>query len=402
MAKRIAIIGGGASGLAAAIYAAREGGHVTLFEKNERVGKKLLMTGNGKCNLTNLSYSESNYFSSERELLPSFLRLHDPEEIMDFLGSIGLFLVQKEWRIYPLSEQAASVLDALRFTCAEEGVELRTGVNVREVKELEQGYDVMGEQFDSVIISCGGASYPQTGSDGSGYKLARDFGLQFAGIFPALCPLICKEDFYKQIAGVRAQSRITLFVNGESVWEETGELQLTEKGISGIVVFQFSRLAAEAIHTGEQVFVDIDFLPDMEEKDILDELNLRILLHNEATALELTNSLLPKKLLLLILKLSGIKPTRPASQAHIGWDAFCHLIKHFRSEIQGTVGYDHAQTTAGGVLLSQVTEHLEAVEHPGLFFTGEMLDIDGVCGGYNLHWAFSSGITAGEWAAKVQ
>ena len=168
MAKRIAIIGGGASGLAAAIRAAREGGHVTLFEKNDRVGKKLLMTGNGKCNLTNLSYSESNYFSSERDLLPTFVGLHDPEEIMDFLGSIGLFLVQKEWRIYPLSEQAASVLDALRFTCAEEGVDLRTGVNVREVKALDQGYDVMGEQFDSVIISCGGASCPQTGSDGSG------------------------------------------------------------------------------------------------------------------------------------------------------------------------------------------------------------------------------------------
>ena len=193
---------------------------------------------------------------------------------------------------------------------------------------------------------------------------------------------------------------MTLFINGEEVRQESGEIQLTDTGISGIVVFQFSRLAAEAIHTGEQVFADIDFLPDMEEKQISDELHLRMMVHGEATALELTNSLLPKKLLLLILKLSDIKPTKPAADAMDRWDTFCYIIKHFRTEISGSAGYESAQTTAGGVLLSEVTEHLESVEHPGLFLTGEMLDIDGICGGYNLHWAFSSGMTAGEWAAK--
>ena len=399
-AKTIAIIGGGASGLTAAITAAREGARAVIFEGNDRVGKKLLMTGNGKCNLTNLSYTEQQYFSSTPALLPGFLQLKDPEKVMDFLNSTGLFLMQKEWRIYPLSEQASSVLDALRFTCDEEGVEIRTGMKVSEITPADGGYMVMGEHFDRVIIACGGASHPETGSDGSGYKLAQKLGLQFSWIFPALCPLTCKENFFRQIAGVRARSKVTLFINGEDVRSETGEVQLTDYGISGICVFQLSRIAAEAIHTGEQVFVDIDFLPDMEEKEIHDEINLRLMVHGEATAQQLTNSLLPKKLLLVILKLSGIRPARPAAEAGEGWDAFCHIIKHFRTEITGSKGYDHAQTTAGGVLLSQVTEHLESREHPGLFFTGEMLDIDGICGGYNLHWAFASGMVAGEWAAK--
>lgn len=411
MAKvKVGIIGGGAAGMMAAITAAREGAVVTLLEGGERVGKKILATGNGKCNLGNLNLSEQDYCGASKEWIAECLGRFDCDETIRFFRGIGLMIKEKNGYLYPLSEQAASVLDVLRTELRTSGVEVITEAKVNSVTKTECGDFLVGAgeqtwQFDRVILACGSKAAPKTGSDGSGYKLAKRLGHDVIPTVPALVQLRCREDYLKEVAGVRADAQITVqdTADGEAITER-GELQLTDYCISGIPVFQLSRkinyLLRDMGKNG-QVTVSIDLLPDVTAEEFAQLCTVRKLLQNDRTVEEFFTGMFNKKLMLLFMKLANLKRDMPVSNVE-DWQlqAVFDLCKDWRLHVIGSNPYDNAQVCAGGVDTAQVGINMESALIPGLFFAGELLDVDGRCGGYNLQWAWTSGYLAGFNASK--
>ncbi len=406
---RIGVVGGGAAGMLAAITASQEGARVTLLEGGERVGKKILATGNGKCNLGNLNLSVTDYYGAKKEWIESALSYFDTEETIRFFRKAGLMLKEKNGYLYPLSEQASSVLDVLRTELRESGVEVVAECKVTEVSKTDAGEFLVcaGDRsfaFDKVVLACGSKAAPKTGSDGSGYKLAKKLGHDLIPTVPALVQLHCEENYLKEVAGVRADAEITvLYSKGEAIVER-GELQLTDYGISGIPVFQLSRKINYLLRDmgkNAEVKVKIDLLPDMDEEAFSQFCEVRKLLQTDRTVEEFFTGMLNKKLMLLFIKLAGLKRDMPVSEASEDkLEAVFSLCKDWRLTVVGSNSYDNAQVCAGGVDTTQVNATMESKLVPGLYFAGEILDVDGRCGGYNLQWAWCSGHLAGKNAAK--
>ena len=315
--RKIGIIGGGAAGMTAAIVAAGQGAEVVLFEKGERLGRKILATGNGKCNLGNLELSPEMYYSESPEKIPGWLEEFSTQDTISFFEGLGLMIKQKNGYLYPMSEQAATVLDVLRFQIARERriqVKLQSPVIHMERRKKQEKILVKTETeealFDRVILTCGGKAARATGSDGSGYKLAGMLGHRIVPVVPALVQLRCREEWCKSIAGVRAEARLT-FLNAAGEKEaERGELQLTEYGISGIPVFQLSRKINYLLRGQKEVSVDIDFLPGEPEERFAEKmLEKRAMLEKGSTLEEYFTGVLHKKLMLLLIGLAGKRPS---------------------------------------------------------------------------------------------
>lgn len=392
--------------MAAAIRAARNGAEVELFEGNDRVGKKILSTGNGKCNLGNVELELDKYFSSRPERLERFLEKFNADDTIAFFHSLGLLVKQKNGGLYPVSEQAASVLDALRYAIDREpAIKVRTQCRIDRIERTAKKNKITlfsgREQFsfDRVILACGGKAAPKTGSDGSGYLLAKMLGHEIIPTVPALVQMKCSEEWFKSVAGVRADAEIS-FDDGERV-AERGELQLVDYGISGIPVFQLSRRMNYILRSRKELVVKIDFLPDYPGEHFADKLfRERRALMKGATVEAYFTGLLNKKLMLLFIRMAGLKPTEAAEQADSErLKRVYELCRELRVHVTGSNSFDNAQVTAGGVPLEEVTERLESKKAPGVFFAGEILDVDGRCGGYNLHWAWCSAYLAGTGAA---
>ncbi len=402
---KIAVIGGGASGMMAAVAAAKKGAVVTLFEANDRVGKKILSTGNGKCNFTNMEMDRTHYYSDDMNKVGAVLENFGALETLAFFEKAGMISKEKNGYVYPYSEQAQTVLDTFRILLKQNDIRLYTGEKITRVLAEKNGtFQVYaGEKsysFDKVIFACGGNAAPKTGSDGNGYALLRKLGHSIVPTVPALVQLRCKEDFMKSIAGVRAECEIKLDIAGDLAGTEKGELQLTDYGISGIVVFQLSRLAAYALKDGKPVRAHIDFLPTYDEKTLYQiwcKKAARI--PKDATAEEYFTGLLNKKLMTLFMKFNQVRPEndiRDISEKQLR--GILKLVKNFTLHINGTNSFEQAQVTAGGVPLSEVSEHLESKLIKGCYIVGELLNVDGKCGGYNLQWAWSTGYLAGSHA----
>lgn len=404
---KIGIIGGGAAGMMAAITAASEGAVVTLLEGGERVGKKILSTGNGKCNLGNRNLSEDDYCGADREWIAACLREFDCDDTIRFFQKIGLMLKDKNGYLYPLSEQAASVLDVLRTELRTVGVEVLTEAKVNSVEASEKGGFVVAVQdkqfyFDRVILACGSKAAPKTGSDGSGYKLAKRLGHDLIPTVPALVQLRCAESYLKEVAGVRTDARITVMNAGEEI-AEWGELQLTDYGISGIPVFQLSRKVNYLLRDmgkNAEAEVVIDLFPAFSGEEFTQMCKERKLFLMDRTVEEFFTGMLNKKLMLLFIKLAGLKRDAMVMEVE-DWrlQAVYDLCKNWRLHVIGSNPYDNAQVCAGGVDTTQVGINMESALVPGLYFAGEILDVDGRCGGYNLQWAWCSGYLAGYNAA---
>lgn len=402
---KVGIIGAGAAGMVAAITAARKGINVTLIEGNDRIGKKILMTGNGKCNLTNIDLSYDNYYCDDKDLLDKLFSRFNQFDAINFFSGIGLISKNKNGYIYPLSEQASTVLDALRFEINSLNISLVTNYKVIDIYTNENFEYVVSDGnkeyiFDRIIISTGGLSAPKTGSDGSGLKLAENFGHNIKATVPALCGLKCKEKFFKSIAGVRATGNIELLIDGKPFASEKGEIQFTDYGISGIPVFQLSRIANYALLKGKDIKAKISLI-DLEENEFNNIINSRVLLLNDRTVEEFFNGLLNKKLMNLFISLNDVAPN--AKIEDVPKDKLTKifdLCKNFTVTIKGSNGYEQSQVTAGGVAFDEVDENLQSKYFPGLYFAGEILDIDGYCGGYNLQWAWTSGFIAGHSIAE--
>lgn len=413
--KTVGVVGGGAAGMMAAITAARQGASVTLLERGERVGRKLLMTGNGKCNLGNLCLDADMYYGGSREWIQNVLSCFGAEDTVHFFRELGLLIKNKNGYLYPACEQASVVLDVLRNELKVLGVEILTECKINRIEKqpientdrnstntniiLSDGKQQFA--FDAVVLACGGKAAPKTGSDGSGYKLAKQSGHRLIPTVPALVQLRCREDYLKAVAGVRAEGCICVRKNGKCIAEEVGEIQFTDYGISGIPVFQISRVVNYLLKEQEEVEVVLNLLPEYTDADFSTLCVSRGLLQSDRTVEEFFTGMLNKKLMILFIKMAGLKPTMPVENAEaFRLELVYGLCRCFTLHITGSNPYDNAQVSAGGVDVTQVTETMESRLCPGVYFAGEMLDVDGKCGGYNLQWAWSSGYLAGMAAGR--
>ena len=401
--EQVVIIGGGAAGMAAAIAAADAGSAVVLLEGGKQPGKKLLSTGNGRCNLTNMVQNPSCYRTSEGSMEENravwqVIRRFGCEETKQFFGGLGLYFKNRDGYLYPRSSQAQTVLAALVQGMEQRGVDVRTEAKVCGIERREDGFLVRtAEQSfraDRVILCCGGMAAPATGSDGNGYELAKAFGHSVIQPLPALVPLYGESGPLKKAAGVRTDGRITLLVNGKEAASDTGELQITDYGISGIPVFQVSRFASVGLEKGEQVEARISFLPEYEEPESF----LAQVWKKCGDTLSILNGLFPEKLSMALLKKAGIVLHAPMERIpEKKRKLLTEMITAYPMTVTKTGGFDRAQVTAGGVRLSEVElRTMESKLVPGLQFAGEILDVDGICGGYNLQWAWASGVLAGK------
>lgn len=403
MKQQIIIIGAGASGLAAGISAAREGASVTIMEHTARPGKKLLSTGNGKCNITNLQLPAGAYRGDQPDFAYPALNTFAVSQTMDFFKDLGIVLTERNGYVYPNTGQAATVLEAMLSELEHLGARIETECHVEEIKkDLTVVTDKGKRSGDRIILAAGSMAAPKTGSDGSGYDLARKLGHHIITPLPALVQLRCKEKWYKQAAGVRTDALVTLKTDGKTTASDRGELQITDYGISGIPVFQVSRYAAKALNEGRQVTAQLDLLPELSFSDLEKLLSERQKRFGYRPAEEFLHGVLNSKLTKILLKEAGI--TRASLVKEITTREIKNLvncIKGFKTVIVSTNAFDQAQVCSGGVDTKEVDSvTMESKLIRGLYFSGEILDIDGICGGYNLQWAWSSGITAGIHAGR--
>jgi len=406
MDSDVIIIGGGAAGLMAAITCARQGKRVLVLEQKERVGKKILATGNGKCNFTNTFQDPSCYRSDNKEFPEQALKLFGSDNTVTFFEELGIMTKNKNGYLYPNSGQAASILDVLRLELEVLGVSVVCDEKISSVRKKKNQFLVTGQKGTyhgrKVIVCTGGKASPQHGSDGNGYGIAKELGHSMTKVVPALTGLKASNGFCKGLAGVRTDAKVSLVVDGESVCQDTGELQLTNYGVSGIPVFQICRYAGRALSDKRRVEVLVDFFPQFEKEVLLNLIIERKKRYPQKTMEDVLIGVLNKKIIFTLLKESKIKPE--AFARNIDREQIlilCNLMKALTFKIVDTNGFEQAQVSAGGVDTTEIDEQtMESKFVKGLYFAGEIMDVDGICGGYNLQWAWTSGYLAGLNAAK--
>ena len=394
----IGIIGGGAAGMAAALAAAEnEKNQVLVIERQARVGRKLLATGNGRCNLTNLNATGDSYHGEAPEFAKKALEAFSVEDTLAWFRRMGLFTVAEEsGRVYPYSDQANSVVDVLRFALNRPNVQLITGTEVTRIKKSGEGFAVQTAEdaffCDKLIIACGGLAGKKLGGSMAGYKLLRSMGHHVTHLRPALVQL--KSDWHgcAGLKGVRANCHVAILHGNELHAESVGEIQFTEYGLSGPVIFEVSRDVCQG--SGDWT-AKLDLLPSMDDSVLQTELERRR--EGDLPTEELLTGILHNRLGRVLTASAGIRGNRKLAElSDDEIKTVCRMVKELEVNLTGTLDMDSAQVTAGGIL----TEEFEAATMesklvPGLYACGEVLDIDGDCGGYNLQWAWSSGRLAG-------
>ena len=390
--KKVVIIGGGASGMMAAIQAARTGAAVTLLEHNEKPGKKILATGNGRCNLTNLVQEPSRYRSSQPDFPWKIITQYPLEDTLAFFSELGIYTKDRNGWVYPYSDQAAGVAQVLELEARHQKVKIKTTEEVTDILREDGQYLVKTATWqypcDSVIISCGSSASNVEGSSTTGYELAEKLGHTVVKPLPSLCGIRGKDNYYAKWAGSRMDGCITLEIDGETVGEEQGEILFTEYGISGIGVFQLSRYAVRGTDEGKIATYHLDLMPQLTKEELVKLLLDRQQVGSYKNPQELLIGLLPRKMIDALVK-KTYEPEKIAER-----------LKDWQVPVKGAYALRQAQICSGGVDPRELTDQLESRLHPGIYFTGEVIDVDGPCGGYNLQWAWSSGAVAGRAAAE--
>lgn len=400
----VIIIGAGASGLMAAAAAASKGARVALLEHKDDIGKKILATGNGRCNFTNTDMSV-NKFHGSKALIKNGLAQFNYADTIRFFKELGIPAYDNAGYIYPNSRQAASVVAAFRMELMRLHVDVKTGINITDIKPADDrtGYCIQTDKgsFKSkrLIIACGLTAFPKLGSDGSLFRQIEALGHHIQKPLPTLCGFSCDGLNFKKITGVRCDATVASVIDGQMTEQNTGELQLADYGISGIPVFQISSLMSRALDKGQMVEVIIDFLPAFSDDELNGYIKDRSITTTDNRSLnEMLNGLLNNKLLLELIHKSGVSPDK---KGRLLTDDDCksltRSIKHTAVSVKKPRGLEFAQVCAGGIYTKEIdVRTLESKIHPGLYFCGELLDVDGICGGYNLQWAWTSGYIAGE------
>ena len=399
----VAIIGAGASGMAAALSAAEnENTQVILLERQVRVGRKLQATGNGRCNLSNVHASHGGYHGTDPAFADHAIAAFTPEATLEWFRDLGLFTVtEHSGKVYPYSDQANSVVDVLRLALEKPNITLKTGFEVTKIQKTADGFLVCSQEetvsCHRLIVACGGLAGSKLGGTMSGYKLLAKLGHKSTRLRPALVQIKSDWKELPSLKGVRTNCNVKIFHNGALFAESTGELQFTELGISGPVVFEISR---DVCYAPGSWWAKLDFLPGVARDRVEEELRRR-----RGTGLpmeELLTGILHNRLGRVLTKAAGIKGKTYVNQiSNAEIDSVCEGVKGLEIGLTEPLGMDSAQVTAGGVLTEYFDPHtMESKLVPGLYACGEVLDIDGDCGGYNLQWAWSSGRAAGLSAGK--
>lgn len=406
---KILVVGGGAAGLLAALVARKLGAQVTILEKNQRVGKKILATGNGRCNLTNTDMDISHFHGSNPKFAYSTLNKFNNYQTIDFFERLGIaHKVEDGGKVFPYSNQASSVLDVLRYELEEVGVETVLEAEVKEIKRTKSGFEVMvkgGESFfgHRVILTTGGKAAPNLGSTGSGYVLAEKLGHSIIEPFPALVQLKLNEPFLKQIKGIKFDGEAEIIVNNKLMDRAGGEILFTEYGISGPPIFDLSRTAAQWLHKNQRVQLKVSIINHLSRAD-LEKYVLKRFKDNLAKTLTFSFvGFINKQLIPVVLKQAGIEDInkKVVDVTVREREKIVDILQDWRFDVVDTNTWTAAQVTAGGINVKEINQQtMESKIVEGLFFAGEIIDIDGDCGGYNLQWAWSSGYVAGESAAS--
>lgn len=405
MKTEIAVIGGGASGLMAAITAKKSGKEVIILERKDRILKKVLITGNGRCNITNVNANISNYFGKNISSVENILNRFTPQDTMDFFNELGIVCNEENrGKVYPLSGQASSVVDALRFEAEKLGIKIETEFYVRKIEKDGFKFRIYSEdrkkiEAGRVILAAGGQSYPELGSNGSGFELAKELGHSVTRLSPSIVQLKTEKHQVKGLQGIKTDVAVTAYGDNKKICTYNGELLFTDYGISGNVVFNISFV----MPLYKNVEFEIDFMEKFDYNELYEILKERKRILSHLTMENYFNGMINKKLGQFLSKVSGIeklsKPVKDLNDSDIR--KLCTVLKKYRVKILETTGFKNAQVTAGGVLLDEVNiETLESKIVKGLYFSGEVLDVYGECGGFNLQWAWASGYIAGENAAK--
>ncbi|MBE6939654.1 MAG: aminoacetone oxidase family FAD-binding enzyme [Ruminococcaceae bacterium] len=395
----VLIIGGGAAGMVAALTAAESGHQVILTERQARVGRKLMATGNGRCNLTNLHTDPSHYHGQDPDFCRPALERFPVADTLKFFARLGLLTVSEpSGRVYPISNMAGSVLDVLRYALEQPAIELRTASPVVSLKKKGDLFTARTEDgqtisCDRVILAAGGAAGSKVGGVMDGYQLAKSMGHHRTALYPSLVQLRTDPTYPRALKGVKADACLRILQEGETVAQRQGEILFTEYGISGPAVFDVSRTAATG---SEGMSAQLDFLPDYSWDDTLLWLRQRqqAMIGREAGLL-LTGSV-HTRLGQMLCKAAGFTNQPVSALTEKDLQAIARQLRSFTLPILGVCGFDQAQVTAGGLVTDEFDPRtMQSRLVPGLYVCGELLDVDGDCGGFNLQWAWSSGRLAG-------
>lgn len=396
--KRLAIIGAGASGLCAAAEARSENPDIdiVLFDRMSKAGKKILATGNGRCNFTNEDLSPAHFYGNG-EFLKGILnsRFSDTEE---FFKNSGVLPYKEDGRIYPRSQQASMVRDALLNKIGNGGIKVKTDCPVTEISRGKSGFNIKGELFDAVIVCGGGKAASVHGSDGSCYKIAESFGHRITPLYPALCGLVIQDRNLNLLKGVRAECTAELYSDEKLLGRESGEVQFTEKAISGIPIMNLSHLCGNK----KGLKIRLDLCPEIDGNLLFSHIKKSTENSPDTEYETVLNGVINLKLAFAVMNRAGIKPrTLCKNLTDSQIKESLKVLKCFEINIAYARGFDNAQVTEGGINTNEISpETMMSKKVDGLFFCGEILDIHGDCGGYNLHLAFTTGRIAGNSAGK--
>lgn len=409
MKIKIAIIGGGAAGMMSAIVAARNGAEVCIYEKSNRLGKKILATGNGRCNYTNINTSVNDYHGNNLKFVEEVINSFDINSTLDFFEGLGIYpRIEENGKVYPYSLQASSVLDNLRYELGRYNIKEITEHKVKSLRKNKAGFDIITDagifNADKVIISTGGKAGLQYGCTGDGYELAKGLGHKIIRQFPALVQLKLNADYLKKISGVKFDGAASCFSESDLIRREEGEILFTDYGISGPPILQISREAINLIYDKKKAYVIVDMFPEFSKNELFELLSKRFAKQKDKSLEESFNGLINKKLIPVILSLANIKIDDKLASMQDKCNklnkkniySIINVLKEWKIEVVGHNDWQQAQTTAGGVCVDEIDSGtMESKKEKGLYFAGEVLDVDGDCGGFNLQWAWSSGYLAG-------
>ena len=394
--SKVVIIGGGFSGVVSAIYASKNN-DVTILERNEDILKKLLMTGNGRCNYFNENQNIDNYHSNNEELIKDIINENNINELLKFYQEIGIVPKIKNGYYYPFSNQALSVKNALVNKLKEANVNIITNYYVENIVKNNNKFIINNDIVcDKLIISTGSKAYPKTGSDGNGYDILKKFNLSMSNINPSLVSLVSDNKYLKELSGIRCDAKVSFYNNDKFIKSDIGELQLVDYGVSGICIFNLSYLFYKC--NGKKT-IKVNFIPFIDTKEellkYLDDRNK--IMNNNKKISELLNGIINTKLINVIIKNSNINNILYKSLDGEEKNRLCDSIFEFEFNILSTKSFDKAQVCSGGLLLSEININtMQTKKINNLYVIGELLDIDGICGGYNLTHSFISGYLAGK------
>lgn len=405
--NKIAIIGGGASGLMAALFAARSGGIVTIYECNSSVGKKILASGNGRCNIINTSATYEDYAGRDPRFVSYSLKQLNFNYFQSFCSSIGLLLdIKEDGRCYPLSNEAKSVLIALKSAVNHLGVVIRSDTRVVSITKTGSQFSVQTENdkqiYNKVLIATGSEAAPQLGATGDGYAFARAFGHEIIPPYPSLVQLHLNSRNHHKMAGVKTVAEVILIIDGKNSMRVMGDILFTNYGISGLAVLDISQRASYALLNKQRVSLSLNLLPRYEKDELIDILGSLIASVPKNDIHTMLCGLLPAKIVTYLLDDAGIAVSAPVSSlTHKEINRLVCLIGEWKFEVIDTHGFKHAEASGGGVSTAQVNNKtMESILVDGLYFSGEVLDVVGRRGGYNFNFAWASGMIAGKEMGK--